>query len=148
MASISEVLNTGKPPLGAALAAGVSTLSQDQEIHFSLYQRYVFPLDGMIYWIKVQGGPALVTTPGIQPITGMATQTDDGGAAIQVCPGSFWGTNRVVGGVIINPLSATDQGLSSAEPLFEILQVHLIHMKRGLQVYFNRGIVFKFQPIR
>ena len=118
MASISEVLNTGKPPLGAALAAGVSTLSQDQEIHFSLYQRYVFPLDGMIYWIKVQGGPALVTTPGIQPITGMATQTDDGGAAIQVCPGSFWGTNRVVGGVIINPLSATDQGLSSAEPLF------------------------------
>src|SRR6516225_3062738 len=117
MASVTDALNS-KPPLGAALAQGVRTLSMDQQIHFSLYQRYVFPLDGMIYWIKVPSSASPVTTPGVQAITGMATQTDDGGAAIQVAPGSFWGTNRVVGGVIVNPLSATDQGLSAAEPLY------------------------------
>ena len=117
MASVTDALNS-KPPLGAALAAGVKTLSMDQQIHFSLYQRYVFPLDGMIYWIKVPSQSGTITTPGIQPIAGMATQTDDGRAAIQVAPGGFWGTNRVVGGVIVNPLSATDQGLSAAEPLY------------------------------
>src|SRR6516162_1389564 len=117
MAFVTDALNS-KPPLGAALAQGVRTLSMDQQIHFSLYQRYVFPLDGMIYWIKVPSQSGTITTPGIQPIAGMATQTDDGRAAIQVAPGGFWGTNRVVGGVIVNPLSATDQGLSAAEPLY------------------------------
>jgi hypothetical protein len=117
MASVTDALNS-KPPLGAALAQGVRTLSMDQHIHFDLYQRYVFPLDGLIYWIKVPSEVGQVTTPGIQPITGLATQTDDGGAAIQVAPGSFWGTNRVVGGVIVNPLNATDQGLPTAEPLY------------------------------
>src|SRR5215467_2258008 len=117
MPSIGEALNS-KPPLGAALAQGVKVLSADQHIHFNLYQRYVFPLDGMIYWIKVPSGAGAINTPGTQAIAGMASQTDDGGAAIQVAPGSFWGTNRVVGGVIANPLSAADQGLSAAEPLY------------------------------
>jgi len=117
MPSIGEALNS-KPPLGAALAQGVKVLSMDQQIHFNLYQRYVFPLDGMIYWIKVPSQAGEITTPGIQAVTGMATMTDDGGAAIQVAPGSFWGTNRVVGGMIANPLNANDQGLSTAEPLF------------------------------
>jgi len=117
MASVTDALNS-KPPLGAALAQGVKVLSADQHIHFNLYQRYVFPLDGMIYWIKVPSGAGAINTPGTQAIAGMASQTDDGGAAIQVAPGSFWGTNRVVGGVIVNPLSAADQGLATAEPLY------------------------------
>ena len=117
MASVTDALNS-KPPLGAALAEGVRRLSMDQQIHFDLYQRYVFPLDGMVYWIKIPPGTGQVTTPGIQAIQGLAIQTDDGGAAIQVAPGSFWGANRVVGGVIVNPLSATDQGLIAAEPLY------------------------------
>jgi hypothetical protein len=117
MASVTDALNS-KPPLGAALAQGVRTLSMDQHISFSLYQRYVFPLDGMVYWIKVPSQAGTITTPGIQPVLGMATQTDDGGAAIQVAPGGFWGTSRVVGGVIVNPLSAADQGLDTAEPLY------------------------------
>lgn|SRR5262245_27692153 len=117
MVSVADALNS-KPPLGAALAAGVKLLSADQEIHFSLYQRYVFPLDGMVYWIKIQAENALITTPGIQPIAGMASETAKDGEAIQVCPGSFWGENRVLGGVIINPLGAVDQGLQTAESLF------------------------------
>jgi hypothetical protein len=117
MATITEALNS-KPPLGAALAQGVRTLSMDQTIHFNLYQRYVFPLDGMVYWVKIPSQTGTITTPGIQPSPGMASITDDGGAAIQVSPGSFWGTNRVVGGVIVNPLAAADQGLNVAEPLY------------------------------
>jgi hypothetical protein len=116
MPSISDAVNS-KPPLGAALAQGVRTLSMDQQIHFSLYQRYVFPLDGMTYWIKIPSSMGSINTPGIQAIPGMATITDDGGAAIQVCPGSFW-SSRIVGGKITNPLDAADQGLQSAEPLF------------------------------
>jgi hypothetical protein len=117
MPSINDALNS-KPPLGAALAQGVKTLSMDQQISFSLYQRYVFPLDGMVYWIKVPSQAGSITTPGIQTIAGLAAITDDGGAAIQVAPGSFWGTNRVVGGKITNPLTAVDQGLSTAEVLY------------------------------
>src|SRR5215472_2078220 len=118
MAPIDEIFNNSKPPLGAHLAEGVKTLSANQQVHFNLYQRYVFPLDGMVYWIKVPSQAGEFTTPGIQTIAGMAIITDDGGAAIQVAPGSFWGTNRVVGGVIANPLAAADQGLATAEPLY------------------------------
>lgn len=116
MASVTDALSS-KPPLGAALAQGVRTLSMDQHISFSLYQRYVFPLDGMVYWIKVPSSMELVSTPGIQTIPGLATITDDGGAAIQVSPGSFR-SSEIVGGVIVNPLSAGDQGLQNAESLF------------------------------
>lgn len=116
MPSASEALNS-KPPLGAALAQGVKTLSADQQLAFSLYKRYVFPLDGMNYWVKIPSSLGLVTTPGIQLNPGLATVTDDGGAAIQVSPGGE-GADDIVGGTITNPLSAVDQGLPTAEVLF------------------------------
>jgi hypothetical protein len=116
MPSASETLNS-KPPLGAALAEGVRVLSADQELAFSLYRRYVFPLDGMNYWIRIPSSSGSVTTPGIQTTPGLISQTDDGGAAIQVSPGGI-GAEDVVGGTITNPLSATDQGLTTAESLF------------------------------
>jgi hypothetical protein len=116
MPSAAEALNS-KPPLGAALAQGVRTLSMDQKLTFSLYKRYVFPLDGMNYWIKIPSSQGAVTTPGIETYPGLVTQTDDGGAAIQVSPGGI-GASDIVGGTIVNPLGAVDQGLSTAEPLF------------------------------
>jgi hypothetical protein len=112
--SISEALNS-KPPLGAALAQGVKTLSADQQLSFSLYHRYVFPLDGMNYWIRVPSGT--VTTPGIQATPGLVSMTKTDGEAIQVVPGGL-GSEDIIGGVIINPLNASDQGLTTAEPLF------------------------------
>jgi hypothetical protein len=114
MTSVSEALNS-KPPLGASLAAGVKVLSADQQLAFSLYHRYVFPLDGMNYWIKVPSGT--VTTPGIQATPGLVPMTKANGEAIQVVPGGL-GSEDIIGGVIINPLSAADQGLATAEPLF------------------------------
>jgi hypothetical protein len=116
MPSAAETLNS-KPPLGAALADGVRTLSADQTLNFSLYKRYVFPLDGMNYWIKIPSSQGTVTTPGIQLNPGLATQTHDGGQAIQVSPGGI-GATDISGGTITNPLDAVDQGLSTAEPLF------------------------------
>jgi hypothetical protein len=116
MVTASEAANA-KPPLGAALAAGVRFLSAEQEIDFSLYQRYVFPLDGMVYWVKVPSSLEEITTPGIQAIQGLATETIEDGEATQVSPGSFW-ASQIVGGVIVNPLTAEDQGLEVAESLF------------------------------
>jgi hypothetical protein len=116
MPSAAEALNS-KPPLGAQLAAGVRTLSADQQISFSLYQKYVFPLDGMVYWIRIPSSQGSVTTPGIQVNPGLASQTDDGGAAIQVSPGGV-GASDIIGGTIYNPADAADQGLDTAESLF------------------------------
>jgi len=115
MPSAAEALGNSKPPLGAALAAGVKTLSADQHLSFSLYRRYVFPLDGMNYWIKVPSGTT--SGPGIQPQRGLVQMTDQPGEAIQVSPGGL-GAKKIVGGTIVNPLNATDQGLAVAESLF------------------------------
>lgn len=116
MPTVAEALNS-KPPLGAALAAGVKTLSADQELTFSLYNRYVFPLDGMNYWLKVPDSQSGVESPGIRPMPGLASATVQEGESIQVSPGGI-GSFDIVGGVIINPLSAADQGLAAPESLF------------------------------
>jgi len=105
-----------KPPLGATLELGVRQLSADQTLNFYLYRRYIFPLDGMNYWIKVPGS-GTVTTAGISPGPGLVSRTADGGAAIQVVPGGI-GALNIAGGTIVNPQSAADQGLPTAEPLF------------------------------
>ena len=105
-----------KPPLGATLELGVKQLSADQSLTFTLYRRYIFPLDGMNYWIKVPGS-GTVTTAGTQTLPGLASHTADGGAAIQVSPGGV-GSLDIVGGTIVNPSAAADQGLATAEPLF------------------------------
>jgi hypothetical protein len=112
MPSINEALNS-KPPLGATLASGVQALSANQQIDFSLYRKYVFPLDGMVYWLKVPSGTS--TGMGIQPMPGLASATTEPGETIQVVPG---GITAVAGITIANPFSAMDQGLSAAEPLF------------------------------
>jgi hypothetical protein len=117
MPSAAETLGSGKPPLGASLAEGVRYLSADQELSFSLYRRYVFPLDGMNYWIKVPSAQGTITTAGILPQPGLVSQTMKDGEAIQISPGNL-GSEDIVGGTITNPLSATDQGLTVAEPLF------------------------------
>src|SRR5215469_2681994 len=117
MPSVSELMGNAKPPLGAALAQGVRTLSADQQLHFSLYQRYVFPLDGLNYWIKVPSATGSVNTPGVQTQPGLTSTTHDGGAAIQVSPGGV-GARKIIGGTIYNPHSAVDQGLDTAESLF------------------------------
>lgn len=43
---------TIRTPLGAALKQGLDTLSYNQTIEFTLYQRVVLPIDGYVYWVK------------------------------------------------------------------------------------------------
>jgi hypothetical protein len=70
----------------------------------------------MVYWLKVPSSVGNVATPGIQVRQGVS-QTLKNGEARQVSPGNL-GANDIVGGRIVNPLSASDQGLDVAEPLF------------------------------
>lgn len=52
MAKVSE--STGKTQLNSELKAGLDTLSLSQTITFNLYNRFVLPVDGYIFWIKDQ----------------------------------------------------------------------------------------------
>jgi hypothetical protein len=112
MATVNEAMNA-KPPLGAELAAAVKDLSVNQEIAFALYQRYVFPLDGMNYWLKVPSALGSVTTAGLKLRKGLATETKVSGEAVLVAPGGL-GAAKIVGGTITNPLDPVDQGLIAA----------------------------------
>ena len=51
MASAAEGAQA-KQNIGAALAAGVETLSLDDTITFVQYTRLVLPLDGFVFWVK------------------------------------------------------------------------------------------------
>jgi hypothetical protein len=112
MVSATEALNS-KPPMGAALADGLRTLAANQTIRFNLYWRYVFPLDGLVYWIRVTSTP----TPQSVPYPALATEIQWAGESVQVCPGSL-DAGLIVRGQIDNPLSAEDQGTGTAESLF------------------------------
>jgi hypothetical protein len=111
MPSVADVLNA-KPPLAADLAAAVKDLSSNQEIAFALYQRYVNPLDGMNYWLRVPSDQGTVTTAGLKARAGLASRTKVSGGAIQVAPGRQRTT--IVGGRITNPLNVVDQGIDFA----------------------------------
>jgi hypothetical protein len=110
MPTIEELLgNSGsKPPLGAQLAEGVRVLSADQTIQFDLYSKYVFALDGMVYWLKGSTGNVLSSAVTELPIGGSSYQIVDGNLNAQF----------ITGGILQNPLTAIDQGLDVVEPLF------------------------------
>lgn len=51
MPSIAETSGASHQ-LAAGLAAGVTTISENQEVTFVQYQRVVLPLDGFVFWVK------------------------------------------------------------------------------------------------
>jgi hypothetical protein len=63
MTTADEVLGA-KTALGSDLAAGIKTLSLNQEIEFKLYVRVVLPIDGYVFWVRYD----LVSDPAIQTI--------------------------------------------------------------------------------
>lgn len=137
MPTVAEALNS-KPPLGAALAAGVKALSADETLTFSLYHRYVFPLDGMNYWLKVPDSQSGVAGPGIQPMPGLASETAQENESIQVAPGGIAAMDYA-GGVIVNPAAAVDQGLPEAESLFVDFTGPAYHYVEGTTVELEPG---------
>jgi len=51
MASAVEAA-TAKPQLASGLAQGVETISNYEQITFTLYVKLVLPLDGYVFWVK------------------------------------------------------------------------------------------------
>jgi len=51
MASIEETIGA-KPQLASGLAQGVETISNYEEITFTLYVKLVLPLDGYVFWVN------------------------------------------------------------------------------------------------
>jgi len=51
MASATEAAGA-KPPLGAGLAQGVQTISNNEQVTFTLYVKLVLPLDGYVFWVN------------------------------------------------------------------------------------------------
>lgn len=108
------VLATPKSQLASNLATGVTTLSGSQQITFNLYRKYVYPLDGMVYWIAVD--PATATAAEMLS-AGRASEIRAGGEAVQIVNGNLV-AGSILGGKIVNPARAEDQGLATAERLF------------------------------
>lgn len=50
MSSVADAL-LGKGPLASALGQAVETISDDETLTFTLYNRAVLPLDGLVFWI-------------------------------------------------------------------------------------------------
>ena len=51
MASIEETIGA-KPQLGSGLAQGVETISNHEQVTFTLYVKLVLPLDGYVFWVN------------------------------------------------------------------------------------------------
>lgn len=65
MSTVDEATGA-KTPLGSDLAAGVDTLSLNQQITFTRYTRLVLPLDGYVFWVRADmvAGSALYNRGG------------------------------------------------------------------------------------
>lgn len=60
MPGLDEIIGA-KTQLGGDLAAGVTTLSLDQQVVFTRYVRVVLPLDGFVFWLRAdQVSPSTV----------------------------------------------------------------------------------------
>lgn len=63
MTTVQEAAQA-KTPLGSDLAAGVRSISLDQEVEFKLYVRLVLPVDGYVFWVRSD----LVSVPTIRAV--------------------------------------------------------------------------------
>jgi hypothetical protein len=136
MPTISEALagsGTSSSQLASLLEGGMRQLSLNQVIQFNLYKRYVFPLDGMNYFIKVLPGSANAT---VSAVPGIANSILNNNESIQVVPGNV---DDIIGGYIVNPLNAVDQDIAQVEDLIISLTAD-----RTDKFYLEPGDIFNF----
>lgn len=62
MVDIKKAAEKSKGQMASALTAGLKTISESQEVTFSLYVRVILPLDGFLFWVKAD----LLSPPGSQ----------------------------------------------------------------------------------
>lgn len=79
MTTIAEA-SGGKTPLGAALEAGVRTLSYNQKVTFTQYTRTVLPADGYVFWVLTAAVAPLIVAGSLHVST-TQNQTEADSAA-------------------------------------------------------------------
>lgn len=52
MVDINKAAEKSKGQMASALSQGLKTISESQEVTFSLYVRVILPLDGFLFWVK------------------------------------------------------------------------------------------------
>jgi hypothetical protein len=114
MPTISEIPKGGNSPMHAVLTAGLKTLSGDEHVTFRLYRRWINPVDGMAYWLRVQDGYRGVRS---EVLPGLTHSVTPAGECVQAVAGGL-GAIGITGGQIINPLLAVDQGVATAESIW------------------------------
>jgi hypothetical protein len=108
MTGVDELFDS-KTPMGSDLEAGVRAIALNQKIEFRLYARVVLPVDGFIFWVRVdvaaQGAPAALLTAAQQQAL---QQAESMGEAVEVIgslhydgdvrqdEGELWSQNRVI----------------------------------------------------
>jgi len=60
MSIATEAMSPGTNNMASALAAGLDTIDQKQQVAFTLYVKQVLPLDGFVFWLKAD---QLITPP-------------------------------------------------------------------------------------
>ena len=104
MPSVTESLDTTKPPLAAALAAGLQTLDNEASYTFDLYDRQVLPLDGYIFWVKRTPTVVATTQITVQGSLHVATiNTQDEAANISQSRVTFTSLKEVNSLIDIDP---------------------------------------------
>ena len=73
-----------RTPLGASLKGGLDTLSLNQRIDFTLYRRFVLPLDGYVYWVKDATAPVLSIMGSLHYNSDISQQGDNTQATTRV----------------------------------------------------------------
>lgn len=114
MPRISEI-GDGQSQMASLLKAGLTQLSGNQIVIFNLYRKWVSPLDGLVYWVRVREGSQSAT---VATAPGVAWKTLRGGQSIQAVPGNI-GAEGILGGKITNPATFVDQGMTvkTVEPI-------------------------------
>jgi len=87
MASIPPSGRSGKNQMASALSSGLNTIDQDQEVGFVLYNRFVNPLDGSVFWVNSSltngsGKPTTFNARGSLHHTTTNTQDPDESASV------------------------------------------------------------------
>lgn len=69
MTSVTEAAENAKGQMASVLSEGLKTISESQEVTFSLYVRLILPLDGFLFWVKADLlTPLALAQLGIAPI--------------------------------------------------------------------------------
>jgi len=70
MSLATEAMAPGTNNMASALAAGLDTIDQKQQVIFTLYVKQVLPLDGFVFWLKADQLISPPELPLVLPVDG------------------------------------------------------------------------------